>query len=156
MPNSTWKHLPCWTLSSTRWLMKNTHANVDLCKHQLLSILQQVHRPTAICHQDSLWGVMDFFKTTFIGFSISSLGWYDLRSHELNAAQTQCQDSWPLKIFRLLSKVRNMLETAGMFNISASGEASSEQSRHSVENRVNKKHYCVSVLFGPASHRIQH
>lgn len=75
---------------------------------------KQVHRPTAICHQDSLWDDMDFFKTIFFGFSISNLDWYDLHSHEQNAAQAQCRDSWPpVKIFRLLWQVRNMLHDSG-------------------------------------------
>jgi len=90
-----------------------------------------------------------FLFLALVGMTFTHMSWM-LPKHN-------AKDSWPpVKIFRLLSKVRNMLETVGMFNISASGEAPSEQTRHSVEYRVNKKHYCVSVLFGPASHRIQH
>ena len=118
---------------------------------------KQVHRPMAICHQDSLWGDTDSFKTTFTGFSISNLCWYDLQSQEQNAVRAQCQDSWPpVQIFRLLSKVTTCFETEGMFNIPVSAEAPSEQTGHSVEKRVDRKHLFIPVLFGPVSHRKQH
>jgi len=115
---------------------------------------KQVHRPTAICHQDSLWNDLDFFKTTFTGFSVSNLASYYLHSHEQNAAQAQCQDSCKDIQASLKSEVHALRQW--VFSASLRVGRLLLNKPDILFRTGSTRNISVSVLFGPVSHRTQH
>ena len=101
---------------------------------------KQVHRPTAICHQDSLWDDMHFSQPLSLAFLfLTCVGMTFTHSRMLpkHIARTP---GVLLRYSGFYGKWGTCFKTVGMFNIPVSGKAHSGQTKHSVENKVNKNH----------------